>query len=72
MTIKLSSHGGVIAVFRAGAVILVMAAGILLTGCSGLKSSTAVVSQGTANAAPDKAGKRRKRDPNGLARNGGG
>ena len=56
MTIKLSSHGGVIAVFRAGAVILVMAAGILLAGCSGLKSSTAVVSQGTANAAPVKPG----------------
>ena len=56
MTIKLSSHGGVIAVFRAGAVILVMAAGMLLAGCSGLKSSTAVVSQGTANAAPVKPG----------------
>ena len=56
MTIKLSSHGGVIAVFRAGAVILVMAAGILLAGCTGLKSSTAVVSQGSANAAPVKPG----------------
>ena len=56
MTIKLSSHEGVIAVFRAGAVILVMAAGMLLAGCSGLNPSTAVVSQGSANAAPEKPG----------------
>ena len=68
MSIKSFSHRGAIAVIRAGAIILVMAAGILLAGCAGLKSSTAVVSQGSAH----EAGKRRKRDPNGLARNGGG
>ena len=56
MSIKLSSHRRVIAIGRAGAVILVMAAGILLAGCAGLNSSAAVVSQGTANAAPVKPG----------------
>ena len=56
MTIKLSSRGGVIPVMRAGAVTLILIAGLLLAGCSGLNSSTAVVSQGSANAAPVKPG----------------
>lgn len=50
MTIlKLSSRRGLISGIRAGAVTLVLITGILLAGCTGLKSSTAIVSQGSAN-----------------------
>ena len=72
MSIKSFSHRGAIAVIRAGAIILVMAAGILLAGCAGLKSSTAVVSQGSANAAPVKPGNAESAILTGLARNWGG
>jgi hypothetical protein len=54
MAIKLSSRGGSRPVRRMGAVTLILIASILLAGCTALKSSTAVVSQGSANAAPIK------------------
>jgi hypothetical protein len=48
--LKLSSRGKVISTIRAGAVTLVLVTIILLAGCTGLKSSTGVVSQGSGNA----------------------
>ena len=48
--LKLSSRRGVISAIRWQAVTLILVTGILLAGCTGLKSSTAVVSQGLANA----------------------
>jgi LysM repeat protein len=51
MTIlKLSSRGGVISAICLQAVTLVLVTVILLAGCTGSKSSNAVVSQGSANA----------------------
>ena len=53
---KSSPRRGVISAIRIGAVTLVFVTGILLAGCSGLKSSTAVVAQGSSTAALDKPG----------------
>ena len=53
--LKLPSKGGAIPAIRAGAVTLLLVAGVLLAGCSGLKSSPpVVVAQGMANATPVK------------------
>jgi hypothetical protein len=53
--LKLSSKRGVIPAIRAGAATLLLVAGVLLAGCSGLKSSTPVaVAQGLANVTPVK------------------
>ena len=53
---KSSPRRGVISAIRIAAVTLVFVTGILLAGCSGSKSSTAVVSQGSSDAVLDKPG----------------
>ena len=53
---KSSPRRGALSAIRIGAMTLLLVAGILLAGCSGLKSSTAVVSQGSSDAVLDKPG----------------
>ncbi len=48
--LKLSSRRGIISAICAGAVTLVLVTGILLASCTGMKSSTAIVSQESSNA----------------------
>jgi len=48
--LKLSSRRSIISAIRAGAVNLVLIASILLVSCTGSKSSTAVISQGSSDA----------------------
>ena len=53
---KSSPRRGIISAIRIAAMTLVFVTGILLAGCSGLKSSTAVISQGSSAAVLDKPG----------------
>ena len=53
---KSSPRRGALSAIRTGAMTLLLVTGILLAGCSGLKSSTAEVSQGSSDAVLDKPG----------------